>query len=217
MTPDLPQVQCAAAEPGASGRTGHWAQKQPLLFSSAQLQVCLVLFHECCAQKLLLLMCQQQSDFLKQGFDWGGGEWSGRRRFITPSCFSIGLLLEGKQGQLVLPSSAVFLIHRNNKASDLLPCHCRLTQRIIWMQWLGENSSLYSKEPWHSLLGGSLWVGTAWHTEVCEMLGVCAGAANTVTGIIYAWQGKEPCLVSSCLFRAGLFKSPVTEKHRPQF
>lgn len=142
MTPDLPQVQCAAAEPGASGRTGHWAQKQPSLFSSAQLQVCLVLFHECCAQKLLLLMCQQQSDFLKQGFDWGGGEWSGRRRFITPSCFSIGLLLEGKQGQLVLPSSAVFLIHRNNKASDLLPCHCRLTQRIIWMQWLGENSSL---------------------------------------------------------------------------
>lgn len=49
------------------------------------------------------------------------------------------------------------------------------------------------------------------------MLGVCAGAANTVTGIIYAGQGKEPCLVSSCLFGAGLFKSPVTEKHRPQF
>lgn len=79
---------------------------------------------------------------LKTGVWLRRGEWSGRRRFITPSCFSAGLLLEGKQGQLVLPSSAVFLIHRNNKASDLLPCHCRLTQRIIWMQWLGENSSL---------------------------------------------------------------------------
>lgn len=49
---------------------------------------------------------------LKAGVWLRRGEWSDRRRFITPSWFSIGLLLEGKQGKLVLPSSALFLIHR---------------------------------------------------------------------------------------------------------
>lgn len=42
-------------------------------FSVSQLQFCLVLFHQCCAQKLLLLKCQGQSDFLKQGLIEEGG------------------------------------------------------------------------------------------------------------------------------------------------
>lgn len=53
--------------------------KSSTCFSVAQLQFCLVLLHQCWVQKLLLLLCQQESGFLKQGFDWGGGERSGRK------------------------------------------------------------------------------------------------------------------------------------------
>jgi len=51
--------------------------KTSACFSIAQLQFCLMLFHQCQVQKLLLLLCHKPPGFLKQGFDWGGGEGSG--------------------------------------------------------------------------------------------------------------------------------------------
>lgn len=152
---------------------------------------------------------------LKAGDSSTRGEWGGRRRFMTPSRFSIGLLLEGKWGQLVLPGSALFLIHRK-KYWDLVPCHCRLTQRIIWTLWLGENGSLCTKIYILFWVEASVQVQPGMQRCV-RCSGFVQGQLTQSQGLSVAGQGKGTGFVSSSLFRAGLLKPPVTAKQRPQF
>lgn len=141
MTPGLPQVPCAAAEPGASGRTGHWAQKQPLLFSFSAAVL---------PGAVPSVLCSEAAPahvpgtlrLLKTGLtEEGGLKW---QKEICNSTVVQHRTSLSKQGKLVFLSSAVLLIHRK-KGSDLVPCHCRLTQRITWVLWLGGNGSLYIK------------------------------------------------------------------------
>lgn len=192
MTPGLPQVPCAAAEPGASGRTGHWAQKQPLLFSFSAAVL---------PGAVPSVLCSEAAPahvpgtlrLLKTGVWLRRGDWSGRRRFVTPLWFSIRLLLANKGNWFcsVLPAS-------DSQKKRLRSCPMSLqidTKNYLGAVAGGKWFPLYKNADilfWKPLCiiktltfsFGSLCVGTAWPAEVWEMLRVCAGAADTVTGII---------------------------------
>lgn len=105
MTPGLPQVPCAAAEPGASGRTGHWAQKQPLLFSFSAAVL---------PGAVPSVLCSEAAPahvpgtlrLLKTGLtEEGGLKW---QKEICNSTVVQHRTSLSKQGKLVLLSSACF-------------------------------------------------------------------------------------------------------------
>lgn len=109
MTPDLPQVQCATAEPVSIWKVRTFSSETALAFLllSCSSAWC---YSISAASRSYSCSCASNSQVsYNRVLSEEGESEVAQRALVAPLWSSIGLLLEGEQGQLVFISSAVLL------------------------------------------------------------------------------------------------------------